>query len=526
MGCNSSQPDVQGNGEIPNSTKTADRRVVTDNGSIENGIDVVEVPPDWEWIPEFQGKAVIKPVKREKYLDTKFPPEPGSLFFSRDLNGVEWKRPNELVNDPELEIGGSSRSDVLQGKLGDCWFLSSCAAVAGMQKILDQVIPPNQSLFGEDHKGIVFCRFWRYGDWQPVYVDDTLPTLNSKLVFGHCSDQREFWLPILEKAYAKVHGSYESLEGGKSLDALVDLTGGIAEFYDLHDLASASEETQKAVFDRLVKAMNQQNAFVTSGREGVDVDVEDGLVNGHAYTVTGAAYIPDGQSGQVRLIRVRNPWGNATEWTGAWSDSDERWDQVDPEVKAKIGQTQKADGEFWMSFQDFCSEFRNATVCTLGPDFDEDGTTDPTNDMVLLHGEWVPGKTAGGCQNDFNSYAKNPQYLMKVTETDSGGEICAVLIGLMQKYRRERRKEGITELDIGFTVYKVEDSGRLKGEDLATMSPFMSSGAYTNLREVVANAAFPPGDYIIIPCTYDADQEAQFMIRAYSEKPITITELQ
>ena len=63
--------------------------------------------------------------------------------------------------------------------------------------------------------------------------------------------------------------------------------------------------------------------------------------------------------------------------------SDERWKLVDPAVKEKIGQTKSEDGEFWMSFQDFCSEFQCATVCTLGPDFDEDGTTDPTNDVSL-----------------------------------------------------------------------------------------------------------------------------------------------
>ena len=25
-------------------------------------------------------------------------------------------------------------------------------------------------------------------------------------------------------------------------------------------------------------------------------------------------------SGEIPLIRIRNPWGNETEWNGAWSD--------------------------------------------------------------------------------------------------------------------------------------------------------------------------------------------------------------
>ena len=31
---------------------------------------------------------------------------------------------------------------------------------------------------------------------------------------------------------------------------------------------------------------------------------------------------------EVKLIRVRNPWGNENEWTGAWSDNSNEWNLV------------------------------------------------------------------------------------------------------------------------------------------------------------------------------------------------------
>jgi hypothetical protein len=52
-------------------------------------------------------------------------------------------------------------------------------------------------------------------------------------LYGHCSDPNEFWVPLIEKAYAKLHGSYESINGGSMTESLVDLTGGSSEKFNL-----------------------------------------------------------------------------------------------------------------------------------------------------------------------------------------------------------------------------------------------------------------------------------------------------
>ena len=45
----------------------------------------------------------------------------------------------------------------------------------------------------------------------------------------------EMWPLMLEKAYAKIHNSYEALDGGRPEHAIVDLTNGISELITFED---------------------------------------------------------------------------------------------------------------------------------------------------------------------------------------------------------------------------------------------------------------------------------------------------
>ena len=81
-------------------------------------------------------------------------------------------------------------------------------------------------------------------------IDDRLPTRRGQLIYLRSVEKNEFWGALLEKAYAKLNGSYKALEGGLTIEAAVDFTGGIPELIEL----SQSKMSPENLFDLMLRA--------------------------------------------------------------------------------------------------------------------------------------------------------------------------------------------------------------------------------------------------------------------------------
>ncbi|XP_076190827.1 calpain-13 isoform X5 [Aptenodytes patagonicus] len=420
------------------------------------------------------------------FEDATFPAHVSSigpnLLPEDKLRQIQWKRPTELQRNPYLIMDGVSRFDIMQGEIGDCWMLAALGSVTLQKQFLENVLPKDQG-FQDDYAGIFHFRFWQHGDWVDVVIDDQLPFLNGRYLSVHPRTSNEFWPSLLEKAYAKLRGSYQNLHGGYLSDALVDLTGGVQVQFSLKDPPPDLEE--------ILKAADKSKCLMgcsTSGQLRRNIELRNGIVQGHAYTVTGIAKVRY-RNDWKHIIRIWNPWGHG-EWKGPWSDDSPQWDHVEPKFREALFRN-KADGEFWMSYENFQEQFSWLYICNSTPTFLDFGDQRCTTWSVDRHMNLCSPviATAG-------AVSTNPQYFFKVPDYDP--KTYNVVISLMQKHA-----EGMQDaknLKTGFLI-TTENSKILKQN-------------FSLTRDVTNYFILSPGTYAVVPATTE-DQEFEFILRIF-----------
>ncbi|KAK2528794.1 Capn6 [Columba guinea] len=444
--------------------------------------------------------------QRRLFEDPEFPASDESLFYqSAPPRKVEWKRPKDLCEDPHLFVNGISSHDLHQGTLGNCWFVAACSCLALRKTLWQQVIPDfNEQEWDpknpEKYAGIFRFRFWCLGEWTEVVVDDLLPTMDGMLIYCHSNVKNEFWSALLEKAYAKLAGSYEALDGGSAADAIVDFTGAVAESIDLASSGSTSEAETKM-----------------------------GLVIGHAYSVTAIRKLRLGESlvfsfnaEKLFMIRLRNPWGKK-EWNGAWSDNSEEWKKVSDSERKSLGLTLENDGEFWMTFEDWCKNFTDVDICRIVNT--SYFSIHKTWEKKMMRGAWAKNSEpllnrSGGCFDNKETFLQNPQFVFDVKKTED-----KVLVSLQQEDRRKYKKEGKGDsIPIGFEIFKVEDNRNYRLHKL-TVQERVATSPYINTRTVFLKRILKQGRYILIPTTYHPGITTKFILRLFTDVPSKLREL-
>lgn len=142
-----------------------------------------------------------------------------------------YKRPAEINPKETPSLMGKFNSfrptGIKQGGLADCWFLAGAAATAEVPSRLNRNVHVN-SRQQYNGQGIFRYFFFVQGDKIPINIDDRLPAAfkysNSdkyfRPAFADKSNFGAWWMPLLEKAYAKFQGNYDRMEWGSGFESL------------------------------------------------------------------------------------------------------------------------------------------------------------------------------------------------------------------------------------------------------------------------------------------------------------------
>jgi len=165
------------------------------------------------------------------FADAQFPPSDQSLGPNCLNRGVtKWIRARDKPNCTIFKDKINSL-DVVQGALGDCYFLSAISVLG--EKFVKRIIISTEEEWKKS--GCFYVTFFRDGEPEDIIIDDFFPAFpNDDWAFAKGDDDgSELWPMILEKAYAKMYGSYNFIEAGKVQYALSDMTDGFPEQIDL-----------------------------------------------------------------------------------------------------------------------------------------------------------------------------------------------------------------------------------------------------------------------------------------------------
>ncbi|KAI2808654.1 Calpain-1 catalytic subunit, partial [Blomia tropicalis] len=415
---------------------------------------------------------------------------------SIDKNGKQHKKP--LIIDKRHEKRNNFQKQIMvrRGPYGCSNYTSALVILFCNETNFSRVVPDDQSFESNDYAGIFHFRIWQYGNWYDIVVDDRLPTIRGKLISVHCHNNSEFWPPLLEKAFAKLNGCYQSLHSCAVGEFLEDMTGGLCESINSDMPGSLNESLfnilcqslklnshvvvrigEKNLVGNSMKS-NQRKQCRPIGRR----QLQNGLIKNQSYVVIETKLLDLGGEKILHLIKLCNPWKRINQmpsglkstsclkngkkddtertlntntdgkWNGSWSELSDEWINLSDDVKTQFDLMLEHDSHFWMPIENFVDTFTDVDICHSASG---QGWTPNNSNRVWysnnINGSWITSVSAGGCFNE-ETFHENPIYLIPVhsekSVPKSASSSSTLLMSTLDKHENSNRcsKSGETVL--------------------------------------------------------------------------------
>eukprot|EP01017_Pseudomicrothorax_dubius_P035374 TRINITY_DN4943_c0_g1_i19.p1 TRINITY_DN4943_c0_g1~~TRINITY_DN4943_c0_g1_i19.p1 ORF type:complete len:562 (-),score=108.59 TRINITY_DN4943_c0_g1_i19:128-1813(-) len=299
-----------------------------------------------------------------RFSDQEFQPIPRSICTEQsnpklyELMEARWLRPDDFWGKGNYHLFDKIEpDDLIEGRLGNIYFLSSLSSLAEWPYRVQRLFLTKEV----NTAGLYAVALCLRGEWKEIIVDDYFPcTSDGKGPLFSRTNGNELWVLLLEKAWAKAHGSYERIEKGIAREVLHSLTGAPTTtlFMDNPNLWVNVLRGEKENW--IMTATSDEKPGVSAGAV-----TQEGLFALQTYSLLSAHDVQTPQ-GPVRLLRLRNPKKGA-EWNGAWSDSSRSWT---PDLLQRLNHSlNRQDGIFFMAFEDFYKHFYSVSMCMVTDSF-------------------------------------------------------------------------------------------------------------------------------------------------------------
>ncbi len=214
---------------------------------------------------------------------------------------------------------GISPDDLTQGKAGDCGLISALSALADTQPqaIRDAIKLVRENSDGSAVYGVRFFVPSAEGPPHPLVVHVTTKAYFDRGFLGlgagptyarstrsDDASKAEMWPILIEKAYAKLQGSFQTLDkdGEAPNFVFTALTGRASTEHQVSGLSDGALVHKLELMKR--KHLPVCARTPDSGKR--ESEMGEGIVANHAYSIRDVGKNEKGEW----VIRVRNPWGS------------------------------------------------------------------------------------------------------------------------------------------------------------------------------------------------------------------------
>ncbi|KAM3127865.1 hypothetical protein pb186bvf_020018, partial [Paramecium bursaria] len=329
----------------------------------------------------FEYDYILSKLSRKKdhtFEDFKFPPQVHNTialkkehqFLNKLMRKISkfgkhiiFKKPDEFMTGEIHLFNGIEADDVIQQNLGDCFLLGAISALAEQPDFIENIFITQQY----QPNGLYGLWMVHDGQLRQVVVDDYIPCSQKGGPIFSKNQENELWVLLIEKAYAKLYGSYQSLElGGDPADALYELTG--APSLRFNKAVKDQDYTPSNCAEFILQ--NLQKKFILTASSFYDNKGDayqniNNIAAGHCYSILDCQVVINKQNKMETLIKMRNPWGQG-EWNGDWSDKSHLWT---PQLRKQLNVQIRDDGIFWINSTDFTDNYESIIACQINPNY-------------------------------------------------------------------------------------------------------------------------------------------------------------